>query len=196
MTATHWTDETIKQGILRVAKDMNLSRMPSHSEVNAHIGNRSLSSAVSKRNGGWEALARELNLPMKDCESYFASRYESAAAELLNRHGFQAERMTTNFPYDILANGCVKIDVKASRLFRGDGNAYYSFNLRHKATCDIYILFTVDEDNNILDTYIIPSKFVMQKKQIAIGEIQTKYSRYRDRWEYVKRYSDFFGAVV
>lgn len=39
MTATHWTDETIKQGILRVAKDLNLSRMPSLSEVNAHTGN-------------------------------------------------------------------------------------------------------------------------------------------------------------
>lgn len=99
MTAVHWTDENIKQGILRVAKDLNLSRMPSHSEVNAHTGNRGLSSAVSKRNGGWEALSRELNLPMKECESYFASRYESAAAELLNRHGFQAERMTANFPY-------------------------------------------------------------------------------------------------
>lgn len=195
MPATHWTDETIKQGILRVVKDLNLTRMPSHSEVNAHTKSRSLSAAVSKRNGGWEALAHELNLPLKECESYFASRYESAAADLLKHHGFQAERMTANFPYDILANGSVKIDVKASRLVRGGGKAYYSFNLRHKATCDIYILFTVDEDGSILDTYIIPSKFVMQK-QIAIGEIHSKYSRFRDRWEYVSLYSDFFGAVV
>lgn len=66
---------------------------------------------------------------------------------------FSVRRMAQNFPYDLLVDDCVKIDVKASNLYRGPNGDFYTFNLEKPyATCGIYILFALPEvDGNRRD---------------------------------------------
>lgn len=193
----HWTDERIKEAIREVMTARELDRMPSRKECSQHFGDECLTNAVSKRKGGWASLAAEMGLSMKNSETYFGNRHEAIAVDMLHAHGFDAERMPQNFPYDILVNGCIKVDVKVSHLYRGTQGNFYSFNLEKKfATCDIYILFTVSDENEITGIYIVPSKFVMRNTQICIGEYQSKYRKFLDKWDYIDLYSDFFEAIV
>ena len=76
--------------------------------------------------------------------------------EILEKLGYQVQKMTTKHPYDLLINDNVKIDVKVSRCCNNNGFKFYSFNLERKYhNCDINypIVFTCQKqcapcDNN------------------------------------------------
>ena len=113
-----WSDELIKERVLEVKTALNLDRMPSQRECEDYFHDSALSNAVHRR-GGWYQLAADLGLPLKESETYFGKTYEANVADLLRGMGFEVRRMSQNFPYDLLVDDCVKVDVKASRLFRG-----------------------------------------------------------------------------
>lgn len=174
---------------------MKLGRMPSLRECETYFHNVALANAVSKRDG-WRAWASKLGLPIKKSETYFGKTQEMAVAEILRTKGFEVVRMSQNFPYDILVNECVKIDVKASHLYRGKNGDFYTFNLEKPfATCDLYILCSLDDNDEIINTYIVPSKFVIANTQISIGAYKSKYDRFVDRWDYLSSISDYWSQV-
>lgn len=190
-----WTDEKIKQGIKNTVIALELDRMPSARECVNFYGNHCLTNAVSRRRGGWYGLAKELNLPIKESETHLGKTQEGIVCEMLISKGFEAERMPQNFPYDILVDNSVKIDVKASHLYRGKQGNFFTFNLEKKyATCDIYILLTLDEKNDITNIYIVPSKHVIKNTQISMGEYASKYHKFRDRWDYISDLSKYFDS--
>ena len=192
-----WNDELIKNGVLQVVEVCKLGRMPSRSECVDFYGNHKLANAVSRRNGGWYKLADELGLPIKKSDTYFGKMQEYAVCEMLREQGFETERMPQNFPYDILVDNCVKVDVKASRLYKGKNGNFYAFNLEKKyATCDVYILLTLDNENNITNTLIVPSVFVIKNTQISVGEQQSKYYQFKDKWDYISSLSAFCGNML
>jgi hypothetical protein len=191
-----WTDEKIKQCVKKVVIAYELDRMPSQKECINYYGNYSLANAVARRNGGWYGLAKELGLPIKKSETYLGKTQEGIACEMLISRGFEVERTPQNFPYDILVDNSVKIDVKASHLYRGKQGNFFTFNLEKKyATCDIYVLLALDENDNIINTFIVPSKFVIKNTQISIGEYASKYHKYRDRWDYISNLSEYFASI-
>ena len=194
---TRWTDEAIKDGILEVMEGLELDRMPSRAEVEQYYKNSALCNAVGRRKGGWYGLAADMGLIVKNSDTYFGKRHEKIVAEKLLALGYEVEQMPQNFPYDLLVDGAVKIDVKVSRLYRGQHGSFYSFNLEKPyATCDIYILVTLEDDRSIKDFYVVPSKFVSHHSQIGMGENTSKYERFRQRWEYLQQYVDFLTAEV
>lgn len=143
-----WTDEKIKQGIREVIAAYKLDRMPSRGECEQHFGNSCLASVISRRKGGWYALAKEMGLPIKKSETYLGKQQERIVCEVLTAKGFDVDKMPQNFPYDILVDNAVKIDVKASHLYKSKQGNFYAFNLEKKyATCDVYILLTLDEND-------------------------------------------------
>ena len=191
-----WTDEKIKQGVQKVIIAYKLDRMPSQKECINYYGNYCLSNAVARRFGGWYGLARELGLPIKKSETYFGKTQEGIVCEMLISRGFEVEKMPQNFPYDILVDNSIKIDVKASHLYHGKQGNFFTFNLEKKyATCDIYVLLTLDDNDNIINTFIVPSKFVIKNTQISIGEYASKYHKYRDRWDYISSLSEYFASI-
>ncbi len=193
---TRWTDEIIKNKILEVVKFYNLDRMPTRSEVEVYFGDYSLSNAISRRKGGWYSLAKELEFPIKECETTFGKSHEQIVMENLISQGYEVRRMSQNFPYDLLVNDCVKVDVKASRLYRGKGGNFYSFNLEKPfCTCDIYILRLISEEGIEKDTLVIPSSHVSTNTQISVGETKSKYQKYSKRWDYVEMYFEFMDSV-
>lgn len=194
---TKWSDDKIKFGILEVVQTLELRRMPSRQEVEQYYNNSALCSAISRRKGGWYRLAEEMGLAAKESETYFGKRHEKIVAEKLKALGYEVEQMSQNYPYDLLIDRAVKIDVKVSRLYRGSQGNFYSFNLEKPyATCDIYILAKLDDDRAIKSFYVLPSKFVSHQTQISIGEYTSKYERFRERWDYLQQYTDFLASEV
>lgn len=191
-----WSDELIKEKILEVIRFKNLNRMPTRSETEDYFGNGALACVISKRKGGWYALAKEMELSIKECETTFGKSHEKIMMERLIAMGYEVRRMPQNFPYDLLVNDSVKIDVKASRLYKGPGGNFYSFNLEKPfCTCDIYILRLIGNDGNESDTLVIPSAHVATNTQISVGEMASKYKKYSKKWEYIAEYCSFMESV-
>lgn len=194
---TKWTEDEIREGILEVVSALKLDRMPSRKEVVQHYNGSGLSEKISKEPGGWYKWADRLNLPIKESETGLGKKYESAASDTLIAIGHEAERMSQNFPYDILVDGAVKVDVKASHLYKGTNGNFYTFNLEKKfCTCDIYILYLIGEVDEKDRTLIIPSAFVAKNTQISVGQANSIYYKYLERWDYVDAYSEFFNNSI
>ena len=102
---TKWTEDSIKEGVLKVVSDLELDRMPSRKEVESFYGDSALTGAVSKRIG-WYNLAHQLGLSIKDSETYFGKKQEQLVREELISMGYEVRRMPQNFPYDLLVNDC------------------------------------------------------------------------------------------
>lgn len=187
-----WSDDSIKSEVMKVKDALCLSRMPTRKECKDFYGNTALTGAITRRYG-WYALANELGLPIKDCETTTGKMAEGLAEKLLAYHGFTVKRMSQNFPYDILLNDCVKIDVKASKVYSGKNGDFYSFRLEKPyATCDFYILLELNERDEIDRAMVVPSHHVMFNKQISVGMKDSKYHRYTDRFDYLRDASSFW----
>lgn len=193
---TKWTDELIKQKILEVVEALKLDRMPSRRECMDYFHDDALVNAVSRRYR-WHNLADELGLQMKESETFFGKSYETMATELLQSLGFEVRRMSQNFPYDLLVDDCVKVDVKASRLYKGKLGNFYSFNLEKPfATCDFFLLFAIDDDNAIARKMVVPSSHVISTTQISVGEHKSKYYQFTDRFDLIETATNFWRELV
>lgn len=186
-----WTDDLIKGKVLEVKTAFSLDRMPSRSECVQYFHDGALVNAISKRKK-WYQLAHELGLQIKDSDTYFGKSEESNAEEMLISLGFSVRKMPQNFPYDLLVDDCVKVDVKASHLYHGPNGDFYTFNLEKQfATCDIYILFALSEREE-KRTFVVPSKFVIAQNQISMGVSKSKYHKFENRWDFISSLSDFW----
>lgn len=193
---TQWSDEKIKGGIIEVVKKYKLDRMPSRKEIEQYYNDSKLTNAISKRKGYYQ-YAAELGLKIKQSDTYFGKSQERICAEQLKSLGYEVRQMPQNFPYDLLVNDCVKIDVKTARLYTGKLGNFYSFNLEKPyCTCDIYLLYLLEDDcETIKDIIVLPSKFVPTNTQISIGECTSKYYKYSGKWDYIQQYTEFYENV-
>ena len=190
-----WTDELIREKILQVKEGLELERMPSMAECEKYLNGSGVTNAASRRVGGWYKLAEELGLPIKKSCTGLGKRYESRAEDLLREFGFSVDRMPQNFPYDMLVDRRVKVDVKVSRLYKGRTGNFYSFNTEKSfATCDVYILFAINDGEERI--FIVPSVDVIDNKQISIGAINSKYHRYENRWDIISRMSNLWNVLI
>lgn len=192
---THWDDGKIKAEIIKVKNYLEIERMPTRNEINSVYGNNNLSCAISKRKG-YYGYAKELNLKIKKSCTTTGKTYEHIASDLLQEKGYKVTRMPQNFPYDLLINDCVKVDVKASHLFRGKNGNFYTFSTEKPfATCDIYLLIELDDNDNASRLMVVPSKFVFTNSQISVGTENSKYHVFTDRFDYIDTLSDFWRKI-
>lgn len=188
-----WTDKNIKQGILNVMNALNITRMPTRKEINMVVKNYSLSCAIARSKGyyGW---AKELNLPIKYSETTLGKQNEYDIKTKLENLGYEVEKMKQNYPFDLLVNKNVKIDVKASKLYKGPAGDFYTFNLEKKyASCDIYIAICLAENNNIEKLLIIPAS-KLKITQLSVGK-KSKYDIYKDNYKVINLYDDFYKEL-
>lgn len=192
-----WTEEKIIDKIKYVMKKAEIDIMPTARIMKEVTGNCALSCAVSKR-GGTLYYAEKLGLELGKCESTYGKQFEELCCqEIKEKFGYDCELMKTGYPYDILCNG-IKIDVKVSKLIQtNDGRRYYTCNIEKKSpTCDFFICYCVDDEDNILREYIIPSVITKGHTQISMGEFNSKYDCFIDNWDCLKTYNDFFENIV
>lgn len=191
MIRTIWTEESIEKGIRGVMSGYCLERMPTKSEIELFYGDSKLSNAIQKR-GGFYEWAKRLNISTKDSETKLGIEAEEAVRTRLEMIGFESVELTPlKYPYDILVNHRVKIDVKISHKYEYEHGSYYSFGLaKPMQTCDLFIAIALDDNK----TYVIPSSILNNQKQLSIG-MTSKYDKYIDRWDIVQKLDDCFRLV-
>jgi hypothetical protein len=193
-----WDDEKICNAIREVVSAKNLDRMPSFSELRNYFQSSAITCAIS-RNGGVKKFSSLVMLPIKESETSFGNLCEDlSVAQIEDMTGLTAVRMTTRYPYDVLVNGKVKVDVKSGHLFATPNNRrFYSFNLEKRdQTCDVFVCYCISKENEIKKTYIIPSCAVSGKTQLSIGEIKSVYDVYLDDWGIISEYNDFMQSTI
>lgn len=192
---TKWNDEKIKDGIMEVMKKLNIITMPTSVDINKANGNSALSNAIA-RHGGFEEWANKLGLAQSNCETRLGLKGEYFIKEVLERKGYEVEKMSVKHPYDLLINKSIKVDVKTAKKYISICNSeYYAFSLEKKnPTCDIYILVCLNKDEDVSEIYVIPS-VKLNQTQVAIGK-ETKYECFKDRWDYIEKFNKFYTEVI
>lgn len=191
MIRTRWTNESIEDGIRSVMRGYCMGRMPSRSEMDLFYGDSRLSNAITHR-GGFYEWEKRLNLSIKGSDTKVGIEAEEDVRNKLETMGFESVELTPlKHPYDILVNRRVKIDVKSSHKHEYEYGVWYSFRLeKPMQTCDVFIAIAIDDNK----TYVIPSSILNNKKQLCIGAT-SKYDKYLDRWDIVKKLDLAFMAV-
>lgn len=183
-----WTDDLIKEKIEYVMTMLEIDRMPSDSECKFATGNGALSNKISKT-GGFYFWANKLELDVKNCETKLGINHEESMLKEIQKK-YNAELTTVKFPYDILVEGMVKIDVKYSNLYSYSHGEYYSFNLEQSLPkSDILILICENKK-----TLIIPSHKVNGLTQVSVGTT-SKYDEYIGKWEYLDKFISFYKSI-
>lgn len=188
-----WTDELIVKEIHKSINTLCITRMPTTSEL-LGIGRGDLQNVISK-NGGFRYWANKVGLKLKNSETTKGQKYERIATDILNKQKFNVEVMSNGHPYDLLIDGNVKVDVKVGAAHYHFGSRAHTFRPSSKnSTCDIYVCFALDENEETENIFIIPSKFA-KVQTINVGT-NSKYDRFIDRWDFVNEYTKFYDSVV
>jgi hypothetical protein len=187
-----WSLSKIEGELLKYISDNDLKRMPSKPEMIKN-GRNDLGCAMT-RYKGMRWWADKVGLPMKETETNKGNAYERLTKKILSLKGHDVKEMTTKYPYDLLVNGNVKIDVKVSSPGDIRGSRVHTFRpSKEYPTCDLYICFALDEEGKEERVLVIPSKFA-QVTTICIGA-DSKYNAFIDRWDYVQRYTEFYESL-
>lgn len=194
MTRISWTPQKIEDSVRAVIDHKGIDYFPSHSEIVEYYGDRALAVAISKH-GGTRFWANKMGIDVKECESKFGNDTEIIAMDEIEANtGLVAEYTTTRYPYDLLVDKSVKVDVKASKLYcKGQHNFACTFNLeKKKQTCDVYILYCFDSNRDIYKRLIIPAVTLCGQSQISVSQ-QSKWNIYVDRWDIISDHAAFWA---
>lgn len=188
-----WTEEKIEQSILYVISELKLDRMPTRKEIISIYGDDTLTNKISKSLGyyGW---AEKLGLKVQSNCTNVGKEAEKYVCNQLLQLGFSPKQMLQNYPFDLLVNEVCKVDVKYSNLYKGKNGNFYSFSLRKQpATCDFYIL-VAENDRKAKTIYVVPACTVNQK-HISIGEVNSAYHIYENRFDLLTEYIDMVSEL-
>lgn len=189
-----WTEEAVMDEILKVMSERCFDRMPSRSEIIETCGNHRLDSAITS-NGGYLYFAKKVNATVKNSETKFGVQVEDRILNMISDKFKSVEDTAMRYPYDLLVDSCVKIDVKAARKSFVRGYGVYSFRLaKRQQTCDFYVACPVEGDE-IVKVYVIPSVVLHGQVQLCISAEKSKYDKYLDRWDLVSDMSHYMSEV-
>ena len=185
-----WTDQVVRESIMEVANTFAERRMPSRSEIEDYYGNSALTSRIS-RTGGTYYWAEVLGLEVKESETKVGLIAERAIKERVSQMGFDVELTGFKHPYDLLVDGCVKVDVKTAHKSKIHGCDVYAYRLaKPQQTCDVYVFCEMDK-NEIVKTYVVPSAIISGQVQVEMGIGSTKYEPFCNRFDLIGRMVEF-----
>lgn len=194
-----WTEELMINDINRVIQFLGLNRFPTQHEINDFYGNSSLSQKISKT-GGTKHWADKMGFDVKYCDSEFGESFEKYAINDIRIHtGLDSYKTKTRYPYDIATNKHIKVDIKSSTIVKSNnGFLYHSFKLeKREPTCDIYILYCINDNDKVYKTLIIPSCHVYGQTQISTTiSGNSKWDRYEDNWNLFASYDRFYSDLM
>lgn len=191
---TQWNANLIEKGIKDVVEKAKINYFPTHSVIKEITGSYALSNAI-RRHGGTRYWAEKLGFEIKPSESKFGEEYELECMKVLKHFGYRCEKTPVRYPYDLLVENNIKVDVKCSNPYHGKTGDFYTFNLeKSKPTCDIFVCYCL-EDDVITRVYIIPASALSGNTQLSIGKYTSKYDPYIDKWNYFQKYADFYQSM-
>ena len=190
-TFAKWTENTIAREILNIANQFDPPKMPTLKETREMYENSGLACAISKT-GGFEYWANKLGLPQGYSETKVGAQAEKEIAAELKDRGYSVELTSTKHPYDVLVDGCVKIDVKAANTTMIRGCPVHAYRLaKRQHTCDFYIFREIDGGA----TYIVPAHLCNGQVQVEMGIGSKKYEPYKEAWDLIGKASRFYRGM-
>lgn len=190
---TKWTDELICAELKETMRVLNIKTMPTHSQMTTVFGNQKLVNAVV-HHGGTKKFANLIGAEIKECESKLGDKFERLCSdEIRKRFGYRVVQMKPRYPYDLLVDGSVKVDSKVSKLYinNKDKTCFYTFNLEKKdPTCDVFVCYCINNEEQIVKTAIIPAAATSGKCQLSFG-LNSKYDKYIDNWDFIRKLVEF-----
>ena len=189
-----WTDKLIESEIKKAMNLLSIDRMPSRKEIDQVLNSSALSGKISKT-GGFYHWAKRLEIEIKKSETETGSRYERLAVDILLNKGYAVNEMSFKHPYDLLINDKVKVDIKIAKPYLLRGSRVHTFGINKKyATCDLYILFALNNFDSIERLLIIPSH-KLKITTLCIGA-NSKYNQYINRWDYLDKFNEFYSELA
>lgn len=191
---TRWTDELLEKKVREIMSFYKIDRMPSRKEIKQYENSNGLAEKLSRV--GFKNFADKIGLNMKKSETLLGKTMESEVKKILEEKGFLVEQMPQNFCYDLLVNDIVKIDVKSSRLYKGkNGNFYTYSNEKMRFACDFYIFLALDDEQKILQQFVVPGYMVSKNCQFSIGQFKSKYDYFKDRYDLINKFIEQIKKV-
>ena len=186
---------SVEQKLVEIIEFLDIDRMPTYKEMAEYCGDYSLTNKVT-RSGGINFWSKRLGMPIKKSETGLALAIEEDVKRTLENIGYRCELTSTKFPYDILVDGVLKVDVKVAKKTAVQNNyPVYSFRLsKRQQTCDLYIAVCLDE-HEVSKTYIIPAHIMTDKVQLCISDVNSAYDKYLERWDLIKTFCDSFKKI-
>lgn len=189
---SRWSLTKIEEELKGYIEKHKLSRMPSKPEL-VKEGRNDLGNALT-RYKGMKWWSEKLGIPMKETETNKGNEFERLTEKTLIQKGHEVKQMTVKYPYDLLVNNHVKVDVKVSSPgYVRDFRCHTFRPAKEYPTCDLYICFALNEHDEVEKVFVIPSKFA-QVTTLCIGG-NSKYDTFIDRWDYVDRYTEFYNML-
>ena len=193
-----YTDEEICLQIKTVMNALGLDRIPTANEIIDYYDSHALCAVISKY-GGFEYFAKMLGCKIKESNASFGRSYEKVALEDIKKEtGLEGILTSHKHPYDIYAGSGVKVDVKVSRLKPLDAkrrSLYEIYIGRKEPTCDLYLIYCLDEDEIPFKRLVIPSCILRDKQLIAIG-FDSKWDLFDEKWHYFNTYERFYRKMM
>lgn len=186
-----WTEERIASDIMEIANKFSPARMPTRSEVSEMTQNEALANAINK-SGGFNYWADRLGLEQKYSETTLGIEGEKTVAGVLESKGFEVKLTSVKHPYDILVDGCVKVDVKTANTSLIRGCPVHAYRLaKRDHTCDFYVFF----EHDTLKTYIVPACKCQGQVQVEMGNSSRLYAKYLGAFHLIKEASDMYRGM-
>lgn len=192
-----WTEELITEKIFEVIHKEKLTHFPTRNDLRNYYHDEALNNALSRR-GGTDYWSKKLGLPIKESKSSTGLFYESMAVEDIFKYtGLKSIMMPHSYAYDLFVGDSVKVDVKASHPTVHKKNTdLYTFALEKKyPTCDFFIAYCINNEEEIVKTFVIPSCRLAGMVQLTLGE-ESKYNIFRNRWDYLTRYNAYCKTMA
>lgn len=189
-TGIQWDEELITTEILKIANQFEPPRMPSAREAKEMYGGHGLSVAIGKH-GGYKYWADRLGLEQKHSETKLGLIGERHIAEVLFKRGHIVEMTPAKHPYDILVDGCVKIDVKTANESLIKGCPVHAYRLaKREHTCDFYIFYEADTEK----IYVVPAHKCCGQVQVEMGSESKVYGSYLNAFDLINQASEMYQA--
>lgn len=140
-----WSDAEVERVLLEASASLG-GRMPSANELRA-IGQESITSRIV-RTGGFRHWSERLGLRQKQGSGAheFGERWEVFVHGLIVAMGWKSELQRRHAPFDILVDGRIRIDVKASKWHDYGAVRGFTFWLGESwQRCDAFALVKVSD---------------------------------------------------
>lgn len=191
VSGIQWNDELIAKEILKIANQFEPPRMPSAKETKEMYGGYALSVAIGKH-GGYKHWADRLGLKQKKSDTKLGLMGEEHIAKELSKRGYAVEMTSTKHPYDILVDGCVKIDVKTANESFVRGCSIHSYRLAKRVhTCDFYIFYEADTGK----IYVVPAHKCFGQVQVGMSSNSKPYAKYLNAFDLIKQASIMYQEM-
>lgn len=166
----HWTDEAVETEIRQICEA--LGHFPSSSELRTMERN-DLAAQVSRRSG-FIYWSERVGFKRRESDSDTGWRGEDDAARSLQEFGFSVTRRAgVTWPFDLLLDGVLRVDVKATRLHRYGHSLGWFYRIGKEPQSDLILLWQLDTG----DFYAIPW-YLCPRTNVTISQSGGKYARF------------------